>query len=82
MMGTGSTSWGRSKSSIMPFGGRRLNSSESTMSNQISIFFSSFGITGSSGNRKGKCEVVVTHGSQSGLGGKSLATKPLEETYT
>ena len=34
---------------------------------------------GSSGNRKGKGEVAVTYGSQSSLGGKSLATNPLDD---
>ena len=57
----------------MPSSNGRLNSSESTMSDLISIF-SSFGVMGSSGKGKGKCKVVVTHGLQSGLSSESSTT--------
>ena len=62
----------------MPFGDGRLNSSESTMLDIISIF-SSFGVMGSSGKGKGKDEVVVTHGLQSGLSGESLTIDPPDD---
>ena len=59
----------------MPFSGGRLNSSKSTMSDIISIF-SSFAVAGLSGKGKGKGEVVVTHGLQSGLSGESSTVDP------
>jgi len=45
------------------------------MLDPISIF-SSFGVMGSSDKGKGKGEVVVTHGLQSGLRGKSSIADP------
>ena len=79
MIGMGSTSWRRSQSSVMLSGGQRLNSSESTMLDLISIF-SSVGVTGLSDKGKGKGEVVVTNGSQSDLSGESSTTDPLDDS--
>ena len=62
----------------MPFGAGRVNSSESTMLDLISIF-SSFGVMGLSGKGKGKGEIVVTHGLQSGLSGESSIADPLDD---
>ena len=64
----------------MPFGAGRVNSSESTMLDLISIF-SSFAVAGLSGKGKGKGKgkVVVTHGLQSGLSGESSIADPLDD---